>query len=143
MQRIYLYMKKTLSFKNISLSVLILTGVLVSGCVPLDDPYYNPPQRGGYYDRSYDNDYYERERTRRERHDIERERDRLDREREHLERERERRERESSRHSYEPPRQVERCPSGFSPSENKCSVEERRRGCKDMRLPGGLGCVRR
>jgi hypothetical protein len=35
------------------------------------------------------------------------------------------------------------CPSGFSPSEQKCSPEERRRGCKDMRLPGGLGCVRR
>jgi hypothetical protein len=37
----------------------------------------------------------------------------------------------------------ETCPPGFSPSEQKCSNEERRRGCKDMRLPGGLGCVRR
>ncbi len=37
----------------------------------------------------------------------------------------------------------EECPSGFRPSENKCSSEERRRGCKDMRLPGGLGCVKR
>ena len=37
----------------------------------------------------------------------------------------------------------ETCPSGFQPSEQKCSTEERRRGCKDMRLPGGLGCVRR
>lgn len=35
------------------------------------------------------------------------------------------------------------CPSGFSPSERKCSNEERRRGCKDMRLPSGLGCVKR
>lgn len=35
------------------------------------------------------------------------------------------------------------CPPGFQPSEQKCSPEERRRGCKDMRLPGGLGCVRR
>lgn len=40
------------------------------------------------------------------------------------------------------PRQ-EQCPAGFRPSEQKCSVEERRRGCKDMRLPGGLGCVKR
>ena len=40
-------------------------------------------------------------------------------------------------------RSNEHCPSGFSPSEKKCSNEERRRGCKDMRLPGGLGCVRR
>ena len=38
---------------------------------------------------------------------------------------------------------VETCPRGFSPSERKCTVEERRRGCKDMRLPGGLGCVHR
>lgn len=37
----------------------------------------------------------------------------------------------------------EQCPPGFSPSEQKCSPEERRRGCKDIRLPGGLGCVRR
>lgn len=35
------------------------------------------------------------------------------------------------------------CPAGFRPSEDKCSVEERRRGCKDMRLPNGLGCVNR
>lgn len=35
------------------------------------------------------------------------------------------------------------CPPGFRPSEQKCSPEERRRGCKDMRLPSGLGCVRR
>lgn len=37
----------------------------------------------------------------------------------------------------------ETCPAGFRPSEQKCSPEERRRGCKDMRLPGGLGCVKR
>ncbi|MFN4894536.1 MAG: hypothetical protein ACK5GN_09155 [Pseudomonadota bacterium] len=37
----------------------------------------------------------------------------------------------------------EECPAGFRPSEQKCSTEERRMGCKDMRLPGGLGCVRR
>jgi hypothetical protein len=35
------------------------------------------------------------------------------------------------------------CPPGFRPSEQKCSPEERRRGCKDMRLPSGLGCVKR
>ena len=37
----------------------------------------------------------------------------------------------------------ETCPSGFKQSENKCSSEERRRGCKDIRMPGGLGCVNR
>lgn len=35
------------------------------------------------------------------------------------------------------------CPAGFRPSEQKCSPDERRRGCKDMRLPSGLGCVKR
>ena len=38
---------------------------------------------------------------------------------------------------------METCPRGFSPSERKCTVEERRKGCKDMRLPNGLGCVHR
>ena len=37
----------------------------------------------------------------------------------------------------------ERCPAGFQQSEQKCSQDERRRGCKDIRLPNGIGCVRR
>lgn len=37
----------------------------------------------------------------------------------------------------------DRCPAGYTPSEQKCSQEERRRGCKDIRLNSGLGCVRR
>ena len=37
----------------------------------------------------------------------------------------------------------ERCPQGFQQSEQKCSSEERRRGCKDIRLDSGIGCVRR
>ena len=39
--------------------------------------------------------------------------------------------------------QAEHCPSGFQPSEQKCTQDERRSGCKDIRLPGGLGCVHR
>ena len=115
----------------------------------------------------------ERERLRRERYRLEREQDRLERERRDMERERRdvEREREQERDrnrfpvqppayqppayqppsyqppSYQPPgappQREERCPSGFNPSERKCTTEERRRGCKDMRLPGGLGCVRR
>ena len=42
-----------------------------------------------------------------------------------------------------PAPKVETCPNGFQPSERKCSQDERRHGCKDMRLPGGLGCVKR
>jgi len=37
----------------------------------------------------------------------------------------------------------EQCPSGFRPSEQKCSPAERAKGCKDVRLSSGLGCVKR
>ena len=37
----------------------------------------------------------------------------------------------------------DRCPQGYQQSEQKCSDEERRRGCKDVRLNSGIGCVRR
>lgn len=37
----------------------------------------------------------------------------------------------------------DRCPAGFTPSEQKCSPQERRNGCKDVRTPSGLGCVKR
>ena len=37
----------------------------------------------------------------------------------------------------------ERCPAGFQQSEQKCSPDERRRGCKDIRLNNGIGCVKR
>ncbi len=37
----------------------------------------------------------------------------------------------------------DRCPAGFQPSEQKCSPQERQHGCKDIRLPSGLGCVHR
>jgi len=37
----------------------------------------------------------------------------------------------------------DRCPSGFQPSEQKCTQHERQNGCKDIRLPSGLGCVHR
>jgi hypothetical protein len=35
-----------------------------------------------------------------------------------------------------------KCPSGFTPREQRCSNSERARGCKDMRLPNGQGCVK-
>jgi hypothetical protein len=120
---------------------------LTSGCFDLNDP--NQSQYGGYnsgYNNGYGNNYppygsgssYQ---DRRERERLERERDRLEDERERLEKERNRR--PTYRPPPPPPPAPERCPSGYSPSEQKCSNEERRRGCKDMRLPGGLGCVRR
>ena len=123
---------------------LFLCGLFsITGCFDLNDSRY--PYDSGYNSGyGYGDDYYnrrERERLEEEREDIERERDRLERER----RRQEERERESQQPAYRPPppRQQEHCPSGFSPSENKCSPEERRHGCRDMRLPGGLGCVSR
>ncbi|MFM1847523.1 MAG: hypothetical protein RL417_997 [Pseudomonadota bacterium] len=127
-----------------SLLLLALLGT-VGGCADLGDPYYNPPPSYGYgggYDPYYRDDYYadrERERLRRERREVERERDRLESERDRLERERE----QYNRPPPPPPPKEERCPRGFSPSERKCTPEERKRGCQDMRLPGGLGCVKR
>lgn len=144
--------------------VVLALGLSVAGCTELNnpnntpynpygartaqnyDPYYYPPSQP-YYDGGAQYGYG-REHLRRERREIERERDRLEAERDALERarrdEERRRREEERREQYQPQRPVrEMCPPGFSPSEQKCSPEERRRGCKDIRLPGGLGCVRR
>ena len=40
-------------------------------------------------------------------------------------------------------KQENTCPPGFSPSDKKCSPNERKKGCKDVRLNSGLGCVNR
>lgn len=124
----------------------------------MNDPYYPSGGYGGYGSGpyygggpyGYRDDYYYNQR---ERDRLQAERDRIERERNRLEREREQ---QQYQRPYPPPYQpppppppirpapaYDRCPAGFSPSENKCSPEERRRGCKDIRLPSGLGCVRR
>ena len=132
--------------RSICVSVAIVaSAAFLSGCVDLADSGYNRPS---YDDYSYGHDDYyrrrelerERDRARHERNELREERERAEEARERLERERER---ERAHVPPPPPRREERCPSGFSPSENKCSKEERRRGCQDMRLPGGLGCVKR
>lgn len=131
----------------IKITLLSLLSLTIVGCAEFSNPgsYGGGYGSGGYNDPYYDYDrdeYYrerERDRIRDEQKDLDRERRKLDRERDELERQRER----ASRPPPPPPPPVERCPSGFSPSERKCSKEERKRGCKDMRLPGGLGCVSR
>lgn len=136
---------KDIKFLNFNSALILAFFMLIlSGCV---DPYYNNSgysgsNYGGYnsgYDSGYNDGY---DNNRRERKDLERERRRLEDERRRLEDER-RNNQPVYRPPPPPPPAPERCPPGFSPSENKCSVEERRRGCKDMRLPGGLGCVHR
>lgn len=137
--------------KFLNRTLLGLGLFILAGCADLNDPYYGrndpyypppPPAYGrdGYYgDRDYDyRNRREWERARDERRDAERERDRLEDERRRLEEERNRNNRPPP-----PPQVQETCPPGFSRSEQKCSPEERRRGCKDIRLPNGTGCVRR
>jgi hypothetical protein len=125
------------------LSVVTLAAIMAvsaGGCAGLNDPNYYPSS-GGSYNNSYDDDYYRRreaERNWEERRRIERERDRLEEERRRLEYERDR-----SPPPLQRPAPQDSCPSGFTPSEQKCSPSERARGCKDVRTPSGLGCVRR
>jgi hypothetical protein len=146
-------MRKLLSIRS-TLALACLSTVVASalGCAPMNnDPYgyggYGAPPPpppapyygGGYYGGPgyYGNGNYDR-----------RERERLERERQRLEEERRRLERERERPVYQAPPPAprptqDRCPAGFSPSERKCTQEERRRGCRDMRMPSGLGCVSR
>ncbi|MCO6431845.1 MAG: hypothetical protein J5J00_13380 [Deltaproteobacteria bacterium] len=127
------------------IKVLPLALLVFSGCAELNDPYYSGPYRDPYgRDDYYRDDYYrDREREiRRDKWELERERRRAEEERRRLERERERQQNEAWRRPPPPPAQ-DRCPPGFSPSEQKCTPQERKKGCKDIRLPSGLGCVRR
>lgn len=136
-------MKNSSVLKYSGFILLSLAVMAFTGCSDLNDPYRPPPRYDDPYYRS-DRDYYrdrEIERQRRERRELERERDRLEDERKRLEEER-------RRDKYRPPPPApkpsqDRCPPGFSPSERKCTTEERKRGCKDIRTPGGLGCVSR
>jgi len=139
-------------------TVMFLAALLLSSCADFNSPYSSSPPRGGYndpynnsgYGAPYggyrnDDDYYrDRERIKDEERELNRDRRRVEDERRRLDEERRHNNDNQYRPAPPPQRQEpDRCPSGFSPSENKCSTEERRRGCKDMRLPGGLGCVRR
>lgn len=162
-------MQKLLVSVHHQLRILAL-GVIIasaSGCANMADPYnngYGSPYNNGYgngygspYGGGYNapppgyyggGGYYggpgyygNGPADRRERQRLEDERRRLEEERRRLEREREQNQRPSPPPMMRPTQ--DRCPSGFSPSENKCSPEERRRGCRDMRLPSGLGCVSR
>lgn len=120
--------------------VLFLFALMYIYLIPLSivlAQSYNDPYEDRYYDSESDYRDYDRERVREsERRELDLEKQRLDYERRRFDEERQLQQRD-------PAQLKEQCPNGFSPSENKCTVEERRRGCKDMRLPGGLGCVKR
>ena len=84
------------------------------------------------YDDYRDDDYYRREQERREQerreYELEQERRRNEELRRQIEREKE--------SSY----RREQCPQGFEPGNHRCSDAERRKGCKDMKMPGGTTC---
>ncbi len=122
-----------------------------------DDRNYNSNYNSNFDDRYSNDSRYDNSRTRRE---LDLERDRIAREKIRLERDKlatekarlqsERARLSNDAHSHDHPavvvdnnaaRAVERCPSGYTPSENKCTQQERKKGCKDIRQPGGLGCV--
>lgn len=152
---------KNMTISRFSCVALVFVGfAFLVGCAEFPGPYSSgsgygdyppsPPVYRGYHS---DDDYYRRHELERERHN-EWERDReheLDRERAHEreEAERHRREEEREREAHHvqqappPPPLQTHCPPGYQPSEQKCSPEERRRGCKDVRLNSGMGCVHR
>jgi len=123
----------------------LLLLIALTACAELNNPYYQDPY---YNEPSYSNPYYYDDSyyNRKERERLERERRRLEWEREKLEKERERERRNHLRgRPSAPPLAPMNCPSGFSPSNSKCSDKERRSrgGCRDMRLPNGQLCVDR
>jgi hypothetical protein len=95
------------------------------------DDYRNPSDSYGYGDR--DRGRYGDDSSDEERRQLALERERLERERRNL---------ESQRHESSRALRDE-CPPGFQQSERKCTEQERRRGCQDVRTSGGLGCVKR
>ncbi|MCB0332130.1 MAG: hypothetical protein KDD55_01455 [Bdellovibrionales bacterium] len=127
------------------LSLFFFAAFLFVGCTNTNYPY---PSGSGYgdpyrYDDPYryrDRDHYEYKKSRDERRRLEEERERLEAERRRLEEERRKKQKYSN--SHKKPKK-ETCPPGFYPSEQKCSNKERKAGCKDIRLPSGLGCVHR
>lgn len=123
-------------------SLILLLILLLTACSALQNG------NGGYYpDSPYYDDRYDDRYEDRDSYHHARDRERWKRERREREYERERRERERREHQHAAPVETnqqklpERCPSGFRPSERKCSDKERRKGCKDMRTGSGLGCV--
>ena len=136
----------------------LAVAALLSGCVPPDGGYYSPSSSYDPYPSRYDNDDYYRDRRERDRYDRERrdyERDRRedsrrDRERHDMERDRreaerrehERREQERRQHDLQREQQRQGCDSGWSSRGNKCSGDERKKGCQDKRAPNGDLCVR-
>ncbi len=139
----------------------ILFGALLAGvgCADLNSPYYPPSSypSGGYNDPYYGGGYNDRYDDRRDRYEDrrerERERERREDERRRIEEERRRIEEERDRYRNRPivpippqaapPPPREHCPSGFQETNDKCSSDERKRGCRDIKMPGGLRCIDR
>lgn len=134
-------MKRAFLFGCAALAAVVGTGLLeqspasaqTGDCYGELGEYRRPSESYGYDDRRRDDYGYDRDSAEDERRQLALERDRLQRERQGLEQQRD----TSARASED------RCPPGFQLSERKCTEAERRRGCQDVRTPGGLGCMKR
>ena len=103
-------------------------------------PYYY----GGYPPPGVGSDYY-RHRHRYRHRQRQEDRERLREEREELRRDRREFEREKKRFEQEQKSSSpakDRCPPGFSPG-GRCTKQERKAGCKDMRSASGIPCIKR
>lgn len=136
-----------------NITLVLIGSVFLSSCVPMDN---NGGYNNGAYNGGYGNPYYggpgnynsgypgnpawgynrERDRLHAERERLRDERRRLEDDRESM------REAEEARRRQEEARKNDRCPSGFYRTEKRCSKEERRRGCQDLKSPGGNACLR-
>ena len=150
-----------LSSRSIGCSIAFGALLFGTGCADLNSPYYPPSNNypsGGYNDPYYGGGYNDRYDDRRDRYEDrrerERERERREDERRRIEEERRRVEEERDRYRNRPPvmplPQVapppppqERCPSGFQETNDKCSSAERKRGCRDIKMPSGRRCIDR
>lgn len=125
-------------------AILSLICIVATGCIDASggNPYPSYPSgggynNGGYYGNSYDRDRYEYERAREERRKLRDERERIEDERERLAAEQRRQE-----HARTPPPPKEQCPPGFRVNTGgRCTDKERKNGCRDIRMPGGLTCI--
>lgn len=132
-----------------ALTILVLALTIFTGCVNPNNsnPYPSYPPSGGGYGGGYGNSGYYGNQYDRDQEDYYRakeERRRLNEERRRLEDERERLAAEQRRQEHtRPPPPRERCPAGFAETNSKCTDKERKKGCRDIKMPSGLRCIDR
>lgn len=140
------FIMTTATLKDKLVGITLTSCLALTACGPLGDGFNqnrNYPPRDPYdpYYRNEDyryRDRYEQDRLYRERRELDRERERLDRERREMDRRYDHRDEPRHQRPTRSNDVVEHCPSGWKPG--RCSDRDRKKGCKDKRMPLGLGC---